>query len=76
MDILTDASATAIYGSRGANGVIIITTVKGSQGTPAKVSYNGYVSFKKVFKKYPMMDGPTYAKFRQYAGKYKNTLDV
>ena len=75
MDILKDASATAIYGSRGANGVIIITTVKGAQGTPAKVSYNGYVSFKKVFHKYPMMDGPTFAKFRQYAGKYQNSLD-
>ena len=75
IDILKDASATAIYGSRGANGVIIITTVKGTQGTPAKVSYNGYVSFKKVFHKYPMMDGPTFAKFRKYAGKYQNSLD-
>ncbi|WP_369793500.1 SusC/RagA family TonB-linked outer membrane protein [Prevotella sp. MA2016] len=75
MDILKDASATAIYGSRGANGVIIITTVKGAQGAPAKVTYNGYVSFKKVFKKYPMMDGPTFNKFRQYAGKYQNSLD-
>ena len=75
MDILKDASATAIYGSRGANGVIIITTVKGAQGTPAKVTYNGYVSFKKVFKKYPMMDGPTFNKFRQYAGKYQNSTD-
>ena len=75
MDILKDASATAIYGSRGANGVIIITTVKGSQGAPAKVSYNGYVSFKKVFHKYPMMDGPTFSKFRQYAGLYQNSLD-
>ena len=75
MDILKDASATAIYGSRGANGVIIITTVKGSQGTPAKVTYNGYVSFKKPFKKYPMMDGPTYSKFRKYANMYKNSVN-
>ena len=75
MDILKDASATAIYGSRGANGVIIITTVKGAQGTPAKVSYNGYVNFKTVFHKYPMMDGPTFAKFRKYAGRYQNSLD-
>ncbi len=75
MDILKDASATAIYGSRGANGVIIITTVKGYQGAPAKVTYNGYVSFKKVFKKYPMMDGPTYSKFRKFAGLYQNSLD-
>ena len=74
MDILKDASATAIYGSRGANGVIIITTNKGYQGAPAKVSYNGYVSFKTVFHKYPMMDGPTFAKFRKYAGKYENSL--
>ena len=75
MDILKDASATAIYGSRGANGVILITTEKGSMGTPAKVTYNGYVSFKKVFHKYPMMDGPTFTKFRQYAGLYQNSLD-
>ena len=75
MDILKDASATAIYGSRGANGVIIITTVKGAQGTPAKVTYNGYVSFKKPFKKYPMMDGPTYSQFRKYANMYKNSVD-
>ena len=75
MDILKDASATAIYGSRGANGVIIITTVKGSQGTPAKVSYNGYVNFKTVFKKYPMMNGPQFSAMRQLAGKYKNSLD-
>ena len=75
MDILKDASATAIYGSRGANGVIIITTVKGTQGTPAKVSYNGYISIKTPFKKYPMMDGPTFSKMRQYAGKYQNSLD-
>ena len=75
MDILKDASATAIYGSRGANGVIIITTVKGAQGTPAKVTYNGYVSFKKPFKKYPMMDGPTYSRFRKYAKVYENSVD-
>ncbi len=75
MDILKDASATAIYGSRGANGVILITTQKGSMGMPAKVTYNGYVTFKKVFHKYPMMDGPTFTKFRQYAGMYQNSLD-
>ena len=75
MDILKDASATAIYGSRGANGVIIITTEKGAMGSPAKVTYNGYVSFKKVFHKYPMMDGPTFSKFRKYANLYKNSED-
>ena len=75
MDILKDASATAIYGSRGANGVIIITTVKGAMGTPAKVSYNAYVGFKKVFHKYPMMNSAQYQKLRDYAGQYTNSLD-
>jgi iron complex outermembrane receptor protein len=42
IDVLKDASATAIYGARGANGVIIITTKKGKEGT-AKISYNGNI---------------------------------
>lgn len=45
MDVLKDASATAIYGARGANGVIIITTKKGLQGK-TKVTYEGYVGVK------------------------------
>jgi TonB-linked SusC/RagA family outer membrane protein len=47
IDVLKDASSTAIYGARGANGVIIITTRKGSAGD-AKVNYNAYFGFKKV----------------------------
>lgn len=75
MDILKDASSTAIYGSRGANGVILITTHRGTQGTPAKVTYNGYVGFKSVFSEYPMMDGKKFAEMRKYANKYDNSLD-
>ena len=75
MDILKDASSTAIYGSRGANGVILITTNKGIQESPAKFNYNGYVGLKTVFSEYPMMDGPTFAKMREYAGLYSNSLD-
>lgn len=75
MDILKDASSTAIYGSRGANGVILITTNRGAQGTPEKFTYNGYVGAKSVFSKYPMMDGPKYAEMRKYAGKFENSLD-
>ncbi|ULC60697.1 TonB-dependent receptor [Flaviramulus sp. BrNp1-15] len=56
LDILKDASATAIYGSRGANGVIIITTKSGSKGQKAKISYNTYYATKEVFSKYPMMN--------------------
>lgn len=75
MDILKDASSTAIYGSRGANGVIIITTNKGAQGTPAKFTYNGYVGAKTVFSKYPMMDGKKFSEMRKYAGKFENSPD-
>lgn len=75
MDILKDTSSTAIYGSRGANGVILITTNKGIQESPAKFNYNGYVGLKTVFSEYPMMDGPTFAKMREYAGLYSNSLD-
>ncbi len=46
IDILKDASASAIYGSRGANGVIIITTKRGKSGS-AKISYDGYVGLQK-----------------------------
>lgn len=47
IDVLRDASATAIYGSKAANGVIIVTTKKGSDG-PARVTYQGYVSWEKI----------------------------
>ena len=47
MDVLKDASSTAIYGARGANGVVIVTTKKGISGKP-KVSYDGYAGVKKI----------------------------
>ena len=49
IDVLRDASATAIYGSKAANGVIIITTKSGQEGR-TNVSYNGYVAFDKIAK--------------------------
>ena len=49
IDVLRDASATAIYGSKAANGVIIITTKSGQEGR-TNVSYNGYVAFSKALK--------------------------
>ena len=73
MDILKDASSTAIYGSRGANGVILITTYKGVAGQAPKVSFNNYISFKKAIK-YPMMNGPEYVKMRKLAGQYTNKI--
>lgn len=47
IDVLRDASATAIYGSKAANGVIIVTTKRGADG-PAKVTYSGYASWEKI----------------------------
>lgn len=75
IDILKDASATAIYGSRGANGVILVTTNKGSKGQEARFTYNSFYGVKSVFAKYPMMNGPEYVKLRAAAGLYTNGLD-
>jgi len=55
IDVLKDASATAIYGARGANGVIIITTKKGSIGEP-QISYDGSAGIQRITRKIPMMD--------------------
>ena len=49
IDVLRDATATAIYGSKAANGVIIITTKSGKEGA-TNVTYNGYVAFDNVLK--------------------------
>lgn len=65
LDILKDASATAIYGSRGANGVILITTKSGTKGQKAKVTYSTYYAAKEVFAKVPMMNGPEFLALRQ-----------
>jgi TonB-linked SusC/RagA family outer membrane protein len=74
VDILKDASATAIYGSRGANGVILISTNKGQQGQKARVSYNAYVGIKSTIK-YPMMTGPEFIAIRDTANRYDNGVD-
>jgi len=64
MQILKDASAAAIYGSRAANGVIIITTKQGKKDQPLKVNYNGYIGFDRVEKGvYDVMDSKQYAQF-------------
>lgn len=60
IDVLKDASATAIYGSRGANGVVIITTKKGKAGK-TMVTYNGSVSFSTVKNKMDVMNAYDFA---------------
>lgn len=61
IEVLKDASAAAIYGSRGANGVIIITTKHGQQGRP-KVSYSGYAGWQRRTKKIDMLNAYDYSK--------------
>lgn len=75
VDILKDASATAIYGSRGANGVILITTNKGQRGQKARVSYNAYYGTQTLFARYPMMNGPELLALRKAANMYTNGVD-
>lgn len=59
MDVLKDGAAAAIYGTRGSNGVIIVTTKQGRQGS-ANVSYNGYAAFENVAKKVDVLDAAGY----------------
>ena len=63
VDILKDASATAIYGSRGANGVMIITTKRGNNQKPV-TTYNGYVGMVNVIDTYRLLNGQEYAQFK------------
>ena len=62
-NVLKDASATAIYGSRGSNGVIIITTKKGTKGQRMRVSYNGSYTVSKKRKTIDVMNGDEYREF-------------
>lgn len=72
ISVLKDASATAIYGSRGANGVILITTNKGAIGQKAQITYNSYYGIHKLWAPFPMMNGPEFDSLRKRAGIYTN----
>ncbi len=62
-DVLKDASAAAIYGTRGANGVIIITTKSGSVDAPAKLTYSHYSAWSKQFRKPEFLTAKDYLKY-------------
>lgn len=66
VDILKDASATAIYGSRGSNGVIIITTKRGTSGK-ATTTYNGYAGMSKAIDTWRVFNAEEYAQFKEDA---------
>lgn len=70
MEVLKDASATAIYGSRGANGVVLITTKQGKNGK-TMVDYNGYVGGQTIQNKLELMNAAQYAEYTREA--YRNT---
>ncbi|QNK63241.1 TonB-dependent receptor [Pedobacter sp. PAMC26386] len=72
IDILKDASSTAIYGSRAANGVIIVTT-KRSKGGQSRLSYSGYGAVESVSKKYDMLTAP---ELRQYLKDNNQKLNL
>ena len=63
ISVLKDASSTAIYGSRGANGVILVTTKKGKEGK-ISVNYNSFVSFKKLANKLNVLNASDYTKWQ------------
>lgn len=66
IDILKDASATAIYGSRGANGVVLVTTKRGKSGA-LTLNYTGTVSFEYLVDKSPAMSASDYITWRRWA---------
>lgn len=67
IEVLKDASATAIYGSRGSNGVILISTKKGKSGKPV-LSYNGYYGVSSVTDQYDVFNAQEFQALRQVAG--------
>lgn len=73
IEVLKDASAVAIYGTRGSNGVILITTKKGKSGKPV-VSYNGYIGTEAIAHELtPMSPGAYVQKYADYKAATNNT---
>ncbi len=76
MEVLKDASATAIYGSRGANGVVIVSTRRGTTGKTI-VSYDGYYGISQVLGKIDVMNGAEFAEYkresRRTSGRYNDS---
>ena len=68
IEVLKDASSTAIYGSRGANGVVLVTTKRGKNGK-ASVSYDAYYGINNPFGEIRVFNGPEYAEYHQVGGR-------
>lgn len=78
ISILKDASAAAIYGVKAANGVVIVTTKKGTRNQPAKVTYDGYIGFQKATNVLEMCNSAQYAEMLMEgnADAYKSILQA
>lgn len=72
IEVLKDASATAIYGSRAANGVILVTTKKGKEGT-MNINYHGYVSSQSLTRNFNRFSGSEYVDLRREANRNRTT---
>jgi len=75
MTVLKDASATAIYGSRGANGVVIITTKSGIRGSGGVFQFNSNTSFSTVSKTFDLLNGPEFLSAISQFGGNASELD-
>ncbi|MDR1746117.1 MAG: TonB-dependent receptor [Tannerella sp.] len=75
IEILKDASATAIYGSRGANGVILVTTKRGTSDTRPTMNVYSDLTFNNMRKLYDKMDAGEFAEFNSNAGSYPFTAE-
>jgi len=74
LEVLKDASATAIYGSRGANGVVLVTTKRGKAGKTV-VGYDGYAGFSNALGKVDVMDGAQFAEYKRESRRAVGTYD-
>ena len=71
LEVLKDASSTAIYGARGANGVILITTRRGKSGAP-RATYSGYYGQKRIYDRFDLQNGEQYYNYRLEAYRTQN----
>ncbi|MBP1652898.1 MAG: TonB-dependent receptor, partial [Bacteroidetes bacterium] len=75
IDVLKDAASTAIYGARGANGVVIITT-KGGKDMPTRVNYDGYMGVRSIVNELPVLSPYDYVKYQYKLYNYQTDDDT
>src|SRR5699024_6606383 len=73
IEVLKDASAQAIYGSRASNGVILVTTKRGKTGK-IQVNYHGYYTIQKLTKNFDLYNGEEFAQLRREAQRATNFI--